>query len=151
MKQRVMGRQEVLWTVRGGQGHVQPWDVGSFRAWLVLELDFEGRRFPSGRGKGEGTPGRKAGMSSGLEVGGTQHGEGTARGPLSEQVGTCQALVGKLVLLEAPEAGLKPLKSPPTEGSLARWAPCPPHTPHPCHRKLETFWNCWRLETGSPT
>lgn len=124
-----MGRQEVLWTVRGGQGHIQPGDVGSFRAWLVLELDFEGRRFLSGRGKGEG---RKAGVSSGLEVGGTQHGEGTARGPLSEQVGTRQVLVGKLVLLAASDAGLKPLKSPPTVGSLAPWAPCPsPTTPLP--------------------
>lgn len=125
LKQRVMGRQEVLWTVRGGQGHVQPGDIGSFWAWLVLELDFEGRRFLSGRGKGEG---RKTGMSSGLEVGGTQHGEETVRGPLSKQVGTRQVLVGKLVLLEASEAGLEPLKSPLTVGSLAHWAPCPSPT-----------------------
>lgn len=47
-------------------------------------------------------------MSRGLEVGGTQPGEGTAGSPLGEQVVTCWALVGKLVL-EACKAGLKHL------------------------------------------
>lgn len=70
-------------SLRDSEGRARPGADGPsrVRAWLALELGFEGGSFSAGRGRGEGTPGRRTGMSRGLEVGGTQQGEGTGSQP----------------------------------------------------------------------